>query len=199
SGATKKEIKESIVEGALYSCYTLWHLIHGEATQKIESYLDSIYSDQLEAQLLYSEHEPYYYHALRTMEAAAFEKYHDRIAEIFAIAKPLSRTYLLKKLPAGMLQEETICQQFYQQFSSVDINTKTLLIELAADAHPLATSLLADHLEDMTKNQLKKYLDLLTADTTKLTPLIRDKLEKAAASQSYTYSYLIEAWLLDQN
>lgn len=34
SGATKKEIEKSIVKGALYSCYTIWHIIHGEVKRK---------------------------------------------------------------------------------------------------------------------------------------------------------------------
>jgi hypothetical protein len=195
SGATKKEIKESIVEGALYSCYTLWHLVHGQAAREIESYLDSIYSDQLQARLLYSDYEPYYYHALQTMEAPAYEQYQERIAEIFAVARPLSRTYILKKMPAVVLQEESICRAFYQLFTSVDINTKTLLINQAKDAHPIAVSLLSSHLEEMTKNQLKNYLDILSANKTKVTPPVQKNLEKAAASQVYAFGYLIEEWL----
>lgn len=195
SGATKKEIKESIVEGALYSCYTLWHLIHGDAAQQIEGYLDSIYSENLEHYFLYSDHEPYYYYALQAMEPTAFPNHQSRMAEIFTIAKPLSRTYLLKKMPASILQDESICRAFYELFSAVDINTKTLLVELAAQAHTNAMDLLADQIENMTKNQLKKYLDLFSAEAITLTPSLRKKLEKAAASQEYAFSYLIGAWL----
>lgn len=195
SGATKKEIKESIVEGALYSCYTLWHLIHGEASQKIETYLDSIYSDALEKRMLFSEYGPYQYYALKAMESADFLTYSDRIAAIFGTAKPLTRTYLLKKMPADMLDEAQLCRAFYQHFTTVDINTKTLLINHLPQAHPIALHLLSPYLETMTKNQLKTYLDALSANGSAMDPEIRKHLETAAASQEYAYGYLIAEWL----
>lgn len=195
SGATKKEIKESIVEGALYSCYTLWHLVHGKAVEDIENYLESIYTEELEAYFLQADYEPYNYYALRSMEAAAFAKHQRRIAEIFAVAKPLSRTYLLKKMPGEILQEEEICRKFYQHFSTVDINTKTLLINYLPDANSIAVAILSDHLEEMSKNQLKTYLETLSADASKISPEVRNNLEAIADSQEYAYSYLVAEWL----
>lgn len=195
SGATKKEIKESIVEGALYSCYTLWHLIHGEASQKIEHYLDSIYNEGVEKRFLFSDYEPYQYYALRAMESEGFEQYPDRVAAIFGMAKPLSRTYILKKMPKGMLLEEHLCRTFYKYFAEVDINTRTLLINHLPQSHPIALTLLSDHLEIMTKNQLKTYLEALTANGSALDPEIRKKLETTAESQEYAYGYLIAQWL----
>jgi hypothetical protein len=195
SGATKKEIKESIVEGALYSCYTLWHLIHGEASRKIGNYLDSVYTDTLERRLLFSDYEPYQYHALRAMEATDFEQYSERIASIFGTAKPLSRTYILKKMPKGMLREEGLSRKFYEDFAALDINTKTLLINHLPQSHPIALSLLSGHLETMTKNQLKTYLEVLSANGSVMTPEIRKQLERSAGSSEYAYSYLIAQWL----
>lgn len=195
SGATKKEIKESIVEGALYSCYTLWHLVHGEAARDIEHYLDSIYTEELEARFLFTDYEPYYFHALKTLGAGDFDKYRERIAEIFAAARPVTRTYILKKMPFGLLTNEAIGRKFYQLFEAVDINTRTLLIDHLPQAHPIATELLAAHLEVMTKNQLKNYLDALPTDRSKLSSTVLKNLQLAAKSQEYAYGYLIAEWL----
>lgn len=195
SGATKKEIKESIVEGALYSCYTLWHLIHGEASQKAGQYLDSIYNEAVEERLLFSDYEPYQYYALRAMESEDFEQYSERLAVIFGGAKPLSRTYILKKMPKGMLNEENRCRAFFQYFAEVDINTRTSLINHLPQSHPIALTLLSGHLEIMTKNQLKTYLDALSANGSVISPEIRTGLETAAKSLEYAYGYLIGEWL----
>lgn len=35
TGATPKSIADAIVEGAVYTCYTLWHLAHGEIKDKL--------------------------------------------------------------------------------------------------------------------------------------------------------------------
>lgn len=195
SGATKKEIKESIVEGALYSCYTLWHLIHGNATREMEQYLDSIYTESLESRFLFSDHSPYNYYALKAMQAEDFEKYPDRIAAIFETAKPLTRTYILKKMPKGMLRSEVLCRTFFQHFSAVDINTKTLLIQHLPQSHPIALTLLSGRLEEMTKNQLKTYLEALSANDSTMNTTIKQNLETSAKSQEYAYAYLIAQWL----
>ncbi|PHN08178.1 hypothetical protein [Flavilitoribacter nigricans] len=194
SGATKKEIKESIVEGALYSCYTLWHLIHGEAARDIEDYLDSIYTEALEERFLFSDYGPYNYYALKAMEAGSFSQYGDRIATIFGTTKPLIRTYILKKMPADLLRPEDLSRQFYQHFAAVDINTKTLLINHLPQAHSSALTLLSTQLEIMTKNQLKTYLEVLAANGS-MSAEIRKNLEASAGSQEYAYGYLIGQWL----
>lgn len=197
SGATKKEIKESIVEGALYSCYTLWHLIHGEASKRIEHYLDSIYSKTLEKRFLSSDHEPYRYYALQSMPPADFMEYSEQLAAIFANARPLTRTYMLKKMPEDLLGAEAICRQFYRYFSVVDINTKTLLIDRLPGSHPIALELLSTAVEAMTANQLKSYLDALSAAGS-IGEDVLGILERSAQSTEYAYSYLITQWLADR-
>lgn len=37
SGATVKAVKEETIAGAVYSCFTLWHLIHGEVVDSIQN------------------------------------------------------------------------------------------------------------------------------------------------------------------
>jgi len=36
TGATINEIKASVIEGAAYSCYTLWHIAHGPLSEKLK-------------------------------------------------------------------------------------------------------------------------------------------------------------------
>lgn len=35
TGATKNTVKGAVIEGALYTCYTLWHLVHGQIVAEI--------------------------------------------------------------------------------------------------------------------------------------------------------------------
>ena len=36
TGATKNTVKSEVIEGALYTCYTLWHLAHGTVVNEIQ-------------------------------------------------------------------------------------------------------------------------------------------------------------------
>ena len=42
SGATPKSISNAIVEGAVYTCYTIWHLANGYIRDHIQKLTDSI-------------------------------------------------------------------------------------------------------------------------------------------------------------
>ena len=47
TGATKLEIKQSVVEGALFSCHTLYHLVYGNVQTQIRKTTESIYDEEI--------------------------------------------------------------------------------------------------------------------------------------------------------
>lgn len=195
SAATKRDIKEAVVEGGLYSCYTLWHLVYGEAQTKMKQILDSIQSDQLNQYFLYSEYADYRSFALKQMDENLFIEHADQVMKVFEESQPLVRTYLLKKVPASFLERENVCERLYKSFSIVDVNTRTQLIRKLDLAHPLAAELLSDNLSEMTSNQLKRYLAHLEASGQSLSELIKSNLKNQAANRQYTYSFMIEEFL----
>ncbi|MEM9259628.1 MAG: hypothetical protein AAGA62_08270, partial [Bacteroidota bacterium] len=103
SGATKTEIKSSIVSGALYSCHRIWNLAHGAASEKIRGHLPQIYTDSLAERFLQSEISTYRYYAVRQMEGADFADFAS-VLEVFQRGKPLVRKHILKKMPDSLFQ-----------------------------------------------------------------------------------------------
>jgi hypothetical protein len=49
TGATKNTIKNEVIEGALYTCYTLWHLAHGPVVNEIQE----IFKTKLDTHMLH--------------------------------------------------------------------------------------------------------------------------------------------------
>src|SRR3546814_12757331 len=43
TGATALEVKEAVVDGALYSSYTIYHIVYGPLSERIANYSDRIY------------------------------------------------------------------------------------------------------------------------------------------------------------
>ncbi|MEZ5044577.1 MAG: hypothetical protein R2828_32075 [Saprospiraceae bacterium] len=195
TGATKKEIKASLVEGALYSCYTIWHLVHGEVGPKMATYLSTIYSADLERYLLYSDYSDYQLFALKYLDEKGMATHLDRILALLEKAPPLTRTYVFKKLPKALWKEETTTNTLYHSFSSLDINSKTLLIQSLPYAHPQSLELLSKQLTQMSKNQLKQYLSHFTKTPSALSNEIRTNLKAIAADPQYVNAYLIQAFL----
>lgn len=195
TGATRKEIQASVVEGALYSCYAFWHLAHGEVVNSIKRYLDSICTSTLTRRFLQSEDETYQFYALKQMNDTAFVQEIVRVTEIFAEAEPIIRIYILKRISGTLLAEQDVTTRLYELFPTVDINTRTLLIKKASFASPIAIELLSAHFAKMTKNQFKLVLAVLTDHPECLTPLVASRLWDAGQAKDYAYSYLAREFL----
>ncbi|GAA3553181.1 hypothetical protein [Snuella lapsa] len=193
SGATKKEIKESVVKGGLYSCYTLWHIVHGEAKEKMKAYLQSIHSAALNAYFLYAPYRDYQIYALKQLNKTEFKEHSKQIAEIFKSTDALTKTYILKKIPTDVLSDQKTTNLFYSAFPYIDINSRTLLIKRLKDANSIAVEIVSEYIGYMTKNQLSMYLKYLEETYGSLNRKVKSNLVKASNSKKYTYSYLMKS------
>lgn len=197
SGATKKEIKESVVEGALYSCYTLWHLVHGKAAPEIRDFAPSIWSDSLAHYFLHSRYESYQLFALKKISAAGFKKNIPAIIQIFKNGKPLNRSYLIKKMPETLWKEQLVATEFYEAFSEIDMNSKTLLLQKMLYSGSIAVDLLSTQTTAMSKNQLKFFLNYLSENEEYRTESLFKTLENVSKSNEYSFAYLVKEFLED--
>ncbi|MEP3837672.1 MAG: hypothetical protein ABJM36_08490 [Algibacter sp.] len=195
SGATKAEIKQSVVKGGLYSCYTLWHIVHGEVKEKMKTYIDSLHSDELITYFLESPYKDYQQYALKQITAKEYEKHIESILQIFKSNNAVTRAYIIKKTPVSVFSDKKIAEQIYQTFPDLDINTRTLLIKKIEHTHVIAVEVLSENLENMTKNQLKFYLSYLKNNSNNIHKSIELNLIKTSKNQDYTYSYLISEYL----
>lgn len=64
TGATLKTIKNDVIEGAVFTCYTLWHLAHGKTADEIRSITEGYTSPQLLHSFLQSNNHHYQYWAM---------------------------------------------------------------------------------------------------------------------------------------
>jgi len=195
SGATKKEIKESVVHGGLYSCYTLWHIVHGEVQEKMKVYLQSISSEVLNHYFLYSPYKDYQEYALKQLDKTEFKEFSKQIINIFKTTDALTRAYILKKIPSDVLSGEKISTQLYNTFPGIDINSRTLLIRKMESANPNTVEILSKYLAYMTKNQLKLYLKYIEETPRSITREVKSNLIRASNYKQYIYSYLIKEFL----
>jgi hypothetical protein len=194
SGATITEVKESVVKGGLYSCYTLWHIIHGEVQEKMKRYLESITSDTLNHYFLYTPYKDYQMYALKQLQKTEFKKHSIQIINIFKTTDALTKAYILKKIPSDVLSEQSITEQFYNEFPLVDINSRTLLIHRLKSANPNATEILSKYLDSMTRNQLRLYLKYLSDNPEHLNNTSKTNLIKASENKRFTYGFLIKVF-----
>jgi len=198
TGATIKEVKESVVGGALYSCYTAWHLVHGPIKDAIQKRTLSSLDDDMILRMLGSNNTDYQMFALKRLTEIQYETNYLRIAEIFESSIPLVRTFIVKNLPDAFWNSQELQKPFWKSFSIVDINSRSLLLEHLNTASQRILEDISSQLGIMTKNQLKAYLDYL-GGLEQLSSSIKKNLRSFAKSSTEKYDYLVEEFLSDKN
>lgn len=129
TGATALEIKNAVVEGALYTSFTLWHLAHDEARYAISKYTKEIIDTELLQKMLISEKPNYQLFALQLFDKLDFDNYRDDWIDILRNGIPLNRHYLLKKIPPEIWQDESIQINLAKLIPQLDRSSITLLLE----------------------------------------------------------------------
>lgn len=64
AGATLKTVKNEVIDGAVYTCYTLWHLAHGRVVGEMLKITETYRSDDLLHRFLTSTNHHYQYWAM---------------------------------------------------------------------------------------------------------------------------------------
>lgn len=197
AGATIVEVKESVVDGALYSCYVAWNIAHGPIKEELQEYTAALFDKELKRYMLMSNEQDYQMYALNSLSESEFMEYKDRIAQIFGESIPLVRTYIVQNLPKLFWQTEDLQIPFWDSFAEVDINTRSLLLNHIHEAPVNVLVSLAGNLELMTKNQLKLYLEAIEKKVL-TNPDINAQLLRFAESGNHTYGYIVTEFLEDR-
>ncbi len=196
AGATIAVVKESVVSGALYSCYTAWHLVHGAVKDEIKNHTLSLLDKDMVLNMLNSSDSDYQLFALKKIAKDQYGKNYKRIAKIFEIGIPLVRTFIIKNLPDPFWSSEKLQTPFWNSFAQVDINSRSLLLEHLNKAPEPVVEDLSTHLDAMTKNQLKTYLQYL-AGRKAISPSIKKNLIVFSNTDVERYAYLAASFLED--
>ena len=128
TAATVKEIKSVVVEGALYSTYTLWHLVHSDIKQQIYKHTLSHYNPSIERQLLESGNPKTIIMALKNMEGKDYIDKFDRILDLMRVGNPFVNFYIAKNLPEAIFSSEEKRKSIKNIWERFDPNTKSILM-----------------------------------------------------------------------
>jgi hypothetical protein len=127
TGATSHEIQSAVVDGALYSTYTLWHLINGEIKNMMREYTLSKYNSGMENQLLKSKNPKTVLFGLKNLDENDFLYRFETILDLMKSGNPLVNFSLAKKIPAKVLAIEENRKSIRSIWNILDRNTQSVL------------------------------------------------------------------------
>jgi hypothetical protein len=109
TGATSKTIQSEVISGAVYSCYTLWHLAHGPLTEETKAHTVANHTEQTLVRFLQSDHYPYQYWALERIQAQGKENEPPFVAALLELLRGKNiflASHLIEALPETVFASE---------------------------------------------------------------------------------------------
>ncbi len=160
--ATKNEIKESVIGGAVYSCHTLWHIAHGQAVDSIQSTTQQLFSKDLIQKLVSGEDQGINYFLVSSFSAHEFSLYLPEVLRTIENGKGYYAKNAIEKMPAEILNSSEVQGFFATNFGKLDYFAQIALLEkLKAELLSIAMKdTLAEEMDerDSYKNDLIKSL-----------------------------------------
>lgn len=99
TGATVKEIKETVIEGAVYSCYTLWHIVHGTVTDSLRHATSKMLSKELVAKLVNQKDQDINYFLIESLSEQEYIAYLPEILQTISDSEGYFAKNAIERMP----------------------------------------------------------------------------------------------------
>ncbi|QNL51083.1 hypothetical protein H8S90_05715 [Olivibacter sp. SDN3] len=132
TGATKKSLQALTVSGALYTCYTLWHISHGRVVDTIKRITDTMMSSKLLSEFLVSQNHRYQYYALDKVldsDGIVAKGYEQKVINLIRNPNVFIASRVLKKLSPRYFQSTAQQQWLWETFLTGNYRLKVGVLE----------------------------------------------------------------------
>ncbi|MGN7888681.1 hypothetical protein [Dyadobacter sp. 22481] len=149
AGATLKTIKNQVIDGAVYTCYTLWHIAYGKAVPEMRKAIETYSNDALLHRFLESKNHHYQYWAMaKVMDASGSVKrpFEKDIEAIIAGKNGFIAKYALQHVGTDFFQTEQRQNWLWETYQKTGYATqiailKRLNTDTISISKPLAANL----------------------------------------------------------
>lgn len=129
TGATVQEIKESVISGGVYSCYTLWHLAHGEVVDSLQARTYAALDSALVAQIVSQEDQAMNYFLLQHFSEQDYARFLPQFLKTFAQGSGYYAKNALEKMPAAMVSDPLTQAYFASHFDDLNYFAQVALLK----------------------------------------------------------------------
>lgn len=166
SGATNIAVKDEVVEGALYSTYTLWHIVNGDIAQKIQAHSKPLIDGQILRKMLASDNADYQYYALDQITNQDFDQYAALVIRLVSEGSSYVPYFAIEKIPANKWASEPYQLSLVKLLGKVEFKMQNEILNKLKDI-PLSQSakdVLVANMSKLNENQKQKVLSKLSAN-----------------------------------
>jgi len=122
AGATLKTVKNEVIDGAVYTCYTLWHIAHGKVVTEMQRITETIRTDTLLHRFLNDNNHYYQYWAMERVmnkEGALQSDFQVDIQKIIRGKNIFTARYALQKVNSQFFADKARQRWLWETYQSV--------------------------------------------------------------------------------
>ena len=149
TGATIREIKEIVIEGGVYSCYTLWHIAHGTIVDSLQQQTTQVFDQPLIEKLVGLKDQAVNYYLLNHFSTQDFSDYLPQFLNTLENSQGYYVKNALEKMPAEVVSDSLTQLFFARKFEAFNYFAQVALLK----------KLQPDKLTNTLKETLEKALD----------------------------------------
>ncbi|MEX2511580.1 MAG: hypothetical protein WD398_01630 [Cyclobacteriaceae bacterium] len=136
TGATLKTLQNEVISGAVYSCYTLWHIAHGEISELVKAHTEGIQSDKMIHRFLQSQNHKYQYWAIDQVvqeDGSINKPFTESLLGILRGKNIFIAQYLLEKLSDKEFAHAEKQEWLWQTFKSSPYRLQMAILDKMTD------------------------------------------------------------------
>ncbi len=129
SSATVTQVKEDMVEGAIYTCYTLWHIANGEIIFNIKEHTIKKLDKPLIHKLLGSKNLEELFFVIENIDSGYFSIF---LPEILSLAEEYGGYFIksvIENMPVSLMKDDIVQNFFSTNFNQLEHQAQNSLLE----------------------------------------------------------------------
>lgn len=167
TGATPKTIRNEVIAGAVYTCFTIWHIVYGKAVDKIREITESRCDSHLLRRFLASNNHHYEYWAIDKVVDVHAESdvLLDNLLNVIGGSNIFTAQYALKKYPSSRLaQSDSLQTWLWSVYQSSHYSLQMAILRKLEEIRLLdeLSIAIARQLSMSNEEQFTQMLQLLT-------------------------------------
>lgn len=129
TGATIIEIKESVIGGAVYSCFTLWHIANGSVADSIQRSTKKLLNRDLVKKLVSQKDQEINYYLINNFKESDFSSNLPEILQTIEDGKGYFCKNAIEKMSENIIADGLSQQFFASKFTQLDYFAQVALLE----------------------------------------------------------------------
>ena len=129
SGATVTILKDYMIEGAVYTCYTLWHIANGDIEFQLAEYTKQNLQEALIHKLLQSQETEVQYFLIENLKPKYYELFLDELMTLHENADRFLVSRFIQKIPIDLLKSPKVQNYMAKHLNQLDLSSEIRLLK----------------------------------------------------------------------